>query len=416
MTFAIHGFFEAIFCPGGVIIRPNRTTITPHYALPEQKIALKSPRSDKRQQTLETMALLTIQRAFIKEVLQTCSAVTAILFSIFLVTRLVGFLRAAAEGDIPINSVLLLLVLKMITYLDILIPLVLYISTLLVMGRWIRDNELTVISACGISMNEFVKPAMVLFFVVGSIVGLFALYLSPLSAEVGRSLEYEFRTRTDATGITPGVFTETRGGSGVYFVESYDKDTDTFRDIFVYNSGEEEGLVVADSGYKTLDVKTNDDFLVLKNGTQYRGTPGSDRYVVMEFETYAVRLRQRAKQDFVLPVKARSTVTLLGETHHTAIGELHWRISKVVMLPVLLIFALSFSSIRYRSSRFPGMFSALLLYFTYSNVLGLGVAMIRRGAVNPHIGLWIVHLLFLILAIYMFRRRAEDKPMVPGFG
>ena len=54
MTFAIHGIFEAIFRPGVVIIRPNRTTITPHYALPGLKIALKSPRSDKRQQTLDS--------------------------------------------------------------------------------------------------------------------------------------------------------------------------------------------------------------------------------------------------------------------------------------------------------------------------------------------------------------------------
>ena len=362
------------------------------------------------------MALLTIQRAFIKEVLQTCSAVTAILFSIFLVTRLVGFLRAAAEGDIPINSVLLLLVLKMITYLDILIPLVLYISTLLVMGRWIRDNELTVISACGIGMSDFLKPAMALFAVVGTIVALFALYLSPLSAEVGRSLEYEFRTRTDATGITPGVFTQTRGGTGVYFVEDYDKDTDTFRNIFVYNGGEEEGLVVANSGYKTLDVKTNDDFLVLKNGTQYRGKAGSNNYQVMEFETYAVRLRQRAKQDYVLPVKARPTMGLLSEDHHTAIGELHWRVSKILMLPVLLVFALSFSSITYRSSRFPGMFSALLVYFAYSNVLGLGVAMIRRGAANPHLALWVIHGIFLIIAVYVFSRRCAEKSLIPGFG
>ena len=52
LTFAIHRIFEAIFRPGVVIIRRNRPTITPHYALPGQKIALKPPRSDKRQQTL----------------------------------------------------------------------------------------------------------------------------------------------------------------------------------------------------------------------------------------------------------------------------------------------------------------------------------------------------------------------------
>ena len=64
MTFAIHGIFEAIFRPGSVIIRRNRTTITPHYALPGLKIALKSPRSDKRQQTLVNNAGIVLARDF----------------------------------------------------------------------------------------------------------------------------------------------------------------------------------------------------------------------------------------------------------------------------------------------------------------------------------------------------------------
>jgi len=358
---------------------------------------------------------MIIHRAFIKEVLQTCSAVTAILFSIFLVTRLVGFLRDAAEGDIPIDGVFLLLILKMITYLDILIPLVLYISTLLVMGRWIRDNELTVISACGIGMRQFLKPAMVLFAIVGSIVAIFSLYLSPLSAEVGRSIKHEYRNRTDVTGITPGVFIETRSGNGVYFVEEYDEKTDTFRDVFVYNGGEgEEGVVVADSGYKTVESKTNDDFLILKNGTQYRGSAGTTQYSVMDFETYAVRLKRRARDHYILPVKARSTATLLADNHRTSIGEFHWRMAKVIMLPILLIYALSFSSMTYRRNRFPGMIAALLVYFTYSNVLGLVVALIRRGALHPHFALWIVHLLFLGAALYLFRRRCANKPLLPG--
>lgn len=358
---------------------------------------------------------MIIHRAFIREVLHTSSAVIAILFSIFLVTRIVDFLRQAAEGDIPINSVFLLVMLKMITYLDILVPLVLYISMLLVMGRWIRDNELTVISACGIGMKEFIRPVLILFVVVGAMVALFSLYLSPLSAEISHGKEYEYRNRTDVTGILPGVFTETRDGGGVYFVESYDEASDTFRDIFVYNGNdEEEGVVVASVGFKTVDEASNDDFLVLKNGTQYRGAAGAVEYGVLDFETYALRLKQRAYADFALPVKAMATRDLVAENHRTAIGELHWRISKVAMLPVLMLFALAFSSIRYRKARFPGMMAALLVYFIYSNFLGFAVALIRKGSINPHVGLWVVHAFFLGLALYFFHRRNRNKRLLPG--
>lgn len=357
---------------------------------------------------------MIIHRAFIREVLHTSSAVIAILFSIFLVTRVVDFLRQAAEGDIPINSVFLLVLLKMITYLDILVPLVLYISMLLVMGRWIRDNELTVISACGIGMRQFLRPVIILFLVVGSMVAIFSLYLSPLSAEISQGKEFEYRNRTDVTGILPGVFTETRDGQGVYFVERYDSETDTFRDIFVYNgTDEEEGVVVAKVGYKTVDETSNDDFLILKNGTQYRGAAGATEYGVLDFETYALRLKQRSYREFTLPVKAMPTPALLKVDHRTAVGELHWRISKIAMLPVLMLFALAFSSIRYRKARFPGLMSALLVYFIYSNALGFAVAMIRRGALDPDFGLWIVHFLFLGIAIYCFYRRDQNKRLLP---
>jgi len=359
---------------------------------------------------------MIIHRAFIKEVLQTCSVVTAVLFSILFVIRLVDFLGHAAGGNIPIDGIFLLLMLKMILYLDILIPLVLYISTLLTIGRWIRDNELTVINACGIGMGQFIKPAMVLFVIVGSIVAIFSLYLSPLSAEVERSIQHEYRNRTDITSIIPGVFTKTRSGNGVYFVEGYDEKTNTFRDIFFYKiNNNEEGVVIADSGHKTLDIKTNEDYLILKNGTQYRSSASTKQFSVIYFDTYTMRLKHPKDSYYVLPVKARSTATLLEDNHQISIGEFHWRIAKVVMLPILLIYALSFSSITYRRNRFPGMLAALLVYFTYSNILGLFVALIRRGDLNPHFALWIVHFLSLSGGIYMLRRRCVDKPLLPRF-
>lgn len=357
---------------------------------------------------------MIIHRAFVREVLHTCGAVSAILLSIFLVGRLMGFLRQAVEGDIPANSVLLLLMLKTITYLDILAPLVLYVSMLLVMGRWIRDNELTVISACGIGMYQFLKPALALFAVVGAMTAAFSLYLSPLSAEASRGFLHELRARAEISGALPGVFTDTRDGAGVYFFEGYDPQSGALRDLFVYDGGAaEDRVLVAATGAQRVDDKTGDDFLILNNGTRYRGTAGAAEYGALAFETYGLRLKPRVREARKLPLKAMPTLALPGERHAAATGELHWRISKVVMLPVLMIFALAFSSVTYRKNRFPGMLAALLVYFTYANLLGLGVAMIRRGVVHPHLSLWAVHLVFLGAAVYLLRRRNRNQRLLP---
>jgi len=85
-----------------------------------------------------------INRALVKEVLISTGAVATIILSIFLVGRSVQFLREAAQGSLPVDSVFVLLLLKMVTYLDVIIPLILFVAILMVLGRWYKDNEMTV--------------------------------------------------------------------------------------------------------------------------------------------------------------------------------------------------------------------------------------------------------------------------------
>lgn len=359
---------------------------------------------------------MILHRALVREVLQACGVVGVVLLAVFLAVRGLGFLRQAVEGDIPAGSVLLLLLLKTITYLDILVPLALYIATLLVMGRWIRDHELTVIGACGIGVGRLLRPAMTLFALVGAVAALFSLYLSPLAAEASRAVVHDLRSRADIAGAMPGVFTEGRNRGSVYFIERYDRETGRFRDLFVYDGGGgEDGVVVADTGRIAADETGGGDFLILENGTRYRGTAGAAEHAVLDFATYGLQLKSSPADNHRLPVAAMPTPALLEAGHAAALGEFHWRLGKVAMLPVLLIFALAFSSIAYRKNRFPGMLSALLVYFAYSNVLGLLVALVGRGAVQPHWTPWVVHLAFLGAALGLLRRRHLNKPLLPGW-
>ncbi len=361
---------------------------------------------------------MIIHRAFVREVLQTCAGVATILISIFFVVRLVGLLDQAAEGSIAMERVLVLLLLKLITYLDLIVPLVIYISTLLVMSRWIRDNELTVVNACGIGMNTFLRPVVVLFAIVGSVVAVLSLYLSPVSAEAVHVMEFNHKNRSDLTGVVPGVFTETKRGNGVYFVENRNTETGEFKNIFIYTAGEnQDEVVVAASGYRSTDEQANSDFLVLVDGTRYSAAAGDDQYTLLDFDSYSLRLKPRPNADNIgLPVKARPTTTLIEQSgrQRAAAGELHWRIAKIVMLPILMIFALCFSNQTYRKKRFPGMIPALLVYFAYFNAMGAGIALIRRGTLHPHLSLWVVHLLFLTVAVYFFSRRSRNLRLLPG--
>lgn len=207
---------------------------------------------------------------------------------------------------------------------------------------------------------------------------------------------------------------DTRKGQGVYFVEQYDKEADRYEDIFVYKSSfGKEGVVVSKYALQRTDELTGDKFLVLTNGTRYEGQPGEPDYRIVDFETYALRIELEQAIPDIAPVKARPTTVIATDPHPALVGEWHWRLAKVLVVPVLGLFALTFSFVPPRQNRLPGMIMAFLMYFVYTNLLGFGVAMISRGRLNGDVGLWWIHLTFLVIGFVLFYRRTRNLPLVP---
>ena len=282
---------------------------------------------------------MIINRSLIQEVLRTALVVMVIVLSIFLILRMMGFLSKAAEGIIPVESILTLVFLKMVAYLDVMIPLMFYIALLMVLGRWYKDNEIAVLSSAGVSLIDLLKPVLILAVLMVGLVSLFSFFLTPLALKKGYEIENDYRQSSEVSGIVPGVFVESKTGQAVYFVEKYNRKEDFYENVFVYkNAFDREGIVISKRAYKVIDSKTGDEFLVLKNGTRYEGTPGTAEYRVIEYEIYALRIETKKKPLSVLPVRARDNAEIMNSSDAQLKGEWYWRIAKVLLVPVLAIF------------------------------------------------------------------------------
>ena len=357
---------------------------------------------------------MIIQQAFVRETTNTWVAVTIIIATIFSVTRLVGFFGSVTDGNIPMESVFVLLALKLISYLDVILVLSLYLSALLVLGRWISDREMTALNTLGIGLASFLKPAMALFVISGTIVGTFSLYLGPLAGQAGDNIEHDFRSRSDIIGISAGEFNQVRGGSRVYFIAGKDPDTGMFSDIFLYSGDKENNeVIIAKAGYVDIDEAADDDLLVLKNGSQYLINANEGAFSVASFETYSAHLGKPDTRFLHVPIKNRPTSSLLDGQDPQARVELHWRLSKIFMLGVLLLLALSFTSPSYRKGRFLSMLFAFVVYFLYSNMLGAATTLADKGPLSPQAMLWLVHLAFLVIGTFLFHIRYQNIRLMP---
>lgn len=357
---------------------------------------------------------MIINKSFVTEVLRTVLAVTFVIICIFLVSRMMIYLGQAAEGVIPVSGVLILVMFKMLSYLDVMIPLMFYIGLIMVLNRWYADHEMAVLASAGVGIIHFLRPLGFLVFFLGGLVTFLSFYLTPLSLAKNYALEQEYRQRSDVSGVVTGRFVEAKNGNGTYFVESYNRESGNYENVFAYNSSfDREGVVVANTARRIEDTKTQDQFLVLMNGSRYEGNPGSPDYRVVDFERYAIRIEPKNQKKLYLPIRARSNSDLRNSTDAKERGEWYWRIGKIFTLPVLALFALALSHVDSRRGKSTGMVLAFLVFLTYQQMLAYTVALIKRGEVLDGTPIWIVHGVYFLLACYCLYRRNYNLPLLP---
>jgi len=231
---------------------------------------------------------------------------------------------------------------------------------------------------------------------------------------VAEKISFEYKNRTEVSGVVTGSFMETSRGRGVYFIEQFNEEENRYERIFHHSASfDSEGIVVADVAFQQIDEETGDQFLVLRNGTRYEGNPGQPDYRVMDFESYSIRLKNKIRKAPKLPIKAFRTTRLMRSSDPKLKAELQARIAKPIATAILALFALIFSTVTVRGGRTTNLLMAFLIYFSYFNALGVVSSLMKKGKMAPDFGLWIVHGVFLVLAIVLFMRRAKGLPLMP---
>ena len=104
---------------------------------------------------------------------------------------------------------------------------------------------------------------------------------------------------------------------------------------------------------------------------------------------------------------------MLARGDGPAIAELHWRLAKPIIVFVLALYALVLAHTDARRGRLSNLFAAILVYLIYSNLLGLGQTLLKKDQISPLVGLWWLHVGMVLVAIYLLRQRASNRPLIP---
>lgn len=359
-----------------------------------------------------------LSRYVVREILVHIFGVLAIVLGIFLLRRFAGLLTDAAEGALPANVILHLLGLRTIMALPSLLPVVLYLSIILGLGRLYQDQEMTALNACGVGPGRIRVIVFVFASIVATGIGILSYSTRPWAANELQVVERRAALEVSADSMSPGRFYELGGeAEQVVFAESRSPtDPQVLQNVFVqYRKGSELAILYSEEALVHRDEQSHYRFLRLLDGYRYDLRPDKQQYEITSFEEFVVRTPVRSMLEEEPEQKARPTSELFVSPQLPDRAELQWRLSMPISAMILAVLAIPLSRVHPRQGKYAKILLAILLYTFYRQLLSTSKNWVADGDLPVLPGMWIIHVVALAIGLLLYAREAESSFPLTGW-
>ena len=343
---------------------------------------------------------MIILRYFSREILETTAGVSLILLLVVLSGRFIQFLEKAANGELSVELMLTMILWRVPSSLELILPLALTLSVLLVMSRMNQESELTILRAAGYSNARLFAIVLVPAALVAVLVGWLSLVLSP---EVARELDRQVVAKENLTvfdTVVPGRFQTDKSGRLIY-AESVSEDRESLIDVFIVEPSESKQTEVFLTGQTARqELNGGEKYLVLFDGYRHIGTETALDWEISKFDRYLIRLSlETENRPDSLDTKSTEALIASGKSPELAIAS--WRISLPIVCLLMLPWAFLMGRGSPRQSRFIWVIPIILIQFGYITALSFAQKAVTLGQWLPWPGLFWVHLVVLAVAVLL---------------
>jgi lipopolysaccharide export system permease protein len=349
---------------------------------------------------------LIIDKYIIREIGQPLFAGCIILVAIFAGARAADYLADAAEGLILVSTVLQLISLRILTALELLLPIALYLSVVAGLGRLYADSEITALQGSGVSETKLLSSVLKLSLLCAVLVGCLSIYVHPWAYQKSYELQAQAEAAFTLSKLEAERFYESPQAERMIFFEEINRRRKLLKGIFLRNqSNNSTQVIYAQAAYPLTDVG-NDPVLVLLKGHLYTLDQDGSQDLTVSFQEMKLRLAGHDPELLGYKRKAISTTQLATSNDPEDVAEFQWRLSRPFSTLLLGLLGVPLSRAAPRQGKFAKGFIAILIYAVYYNLSAMAKTWLERGVVSPVPGLWWSEVLLagLLVALLLWPR------------
>lgn len=341
-----------------------------------------------------------LDRYIFREIASSWLGVTLVLLLILLTNQFARVLGDVAKGKLPKNAAFDVIGLSAVQYLTILVPIGLFLATMLALGRLYRDSEMPAMMACRVGPAGIYRPLSWLMLPLTLFVAWLSIAGGPWALTTVDRIGAEARREADLASIEPGQFTMFGPDRAVVYGSSVTADG-SMEKVFMQRRVEGGGVevVISELGEMAESDDPNVRLLVLHNGRRYEGVPGTSEFRVIEFAEHGIPYRLPSLESPDQKPRVMAFMDLVGSDDLEHIAEMQWRLSVPLATVLLAILAVPLSRSQPRAGRYGRLAVGLLVFIIYLNMMSAAKAWIEQSQISPALGIWWVHGLILAFAL-----------------
>lgn len=339
---------------------------------------------------------MLLKRYIRAEIVKSSFALLLVLVLIFSLHRFIYYLRHAASGELSGELIGQLLSLQVPRILGLLLPLALFLGTLLALARMYADHEITVIRAVGLGQAWLMRTVLVPAIWFGVLTLTFTAWLTPWAIAEQQSILDKQRAQRDLLLLKAGRFHQSSDGRTIVFVHEKNEDGQMQRVFMAQIPSHEMDDIRVVTSYAGRITRAKDArYLMLADGEQIVLPINASEASITKFGQYLVNIPEPMAKPVRLRVSAMPTSKLLESDERTAVAELQWRVSTGISVIVLMLMAVPLARTQPREGPYARLLPALLVYLLYIGLLTFSRNSVEKNLWSQYIGLWWVHIVAL---------------------
>ena len=340
-------------------------------------------------------------------------SIIAILVDLF--SNFVDFMEAGT----PLPNVMLYYAILLPTYLPYMLPISLLLALLYALWQLGKNSELTALRASGLSLTQLIAP----YLVTGLIAAFFLLAVNELFNPWAMHWTRQFQAMQGSknapqTHLAMNLAYKNVLGRRIWRINSFDTRPSASFEMRGINLTQQRPDGSDEFRMDAARARWIDGHWWLENvETRYYDSNNDPVGPAESAPSLEMTMLSEIPRDFINEIKdssERSAAEILTfirthtgiseETRNRLMVDFHYRLAAPWLCFIVILVGVPFGAHTGRRGMGIGILLALLTFFAYYILMGLGLAYGKRQLISPVLAGWFPGMVFFVLGLAMLRR------------